>query len=124
MSRTEKIQDIMKRIQTENNYEDKRLPRTDLLGEYTNIYLEFDGDYWSAKLGVSGCDTAHFCWVENDELKGDNTNWANYETPEEALEALEKQCNEMKKRNVVLVSYDQLNGEGYAEFDEEDNEDE
>ena len=28
----------------------------------------------------------------------------------------------MKKRNVVLVSYDQLMGEGYAEDDEEEEE--
>ena len=114
-----RIQEKMERIQIENDYEGKRLNKTDLLGEHTNIYLDFDGYFWSAKLGTDGSDTAHFCWVEDGELKYDNTYWSDYETPEEALTALERQCDEMKKRNVVLVSYDQLMGEGYAEDEDE-----
>ena len=99
-----KIRDIMERIQIENDYEGKLFKKTDLLGEHANIYLDFDGCLWSAKLGTACSDIAYFCWVEDGKLQYDNTYWSDYETPEEALIALESQCNEMKKRDVVLIS--------------------
>ena len=119
---SEMIQDIMVRIQRENDYENKLLPKTDLLGEHVNIYLNFDGCFWTVCFGVSASDTAHFCWVENGELQYDNTYWCDYDTPQEALYALEEQCREMKNRTAVLVSYDQLMGDGYAEDADEEGE--
>lgn len=110
----ESIQELMERILEENDYTNLHLPETDLLGETMQIFLNYDGDLWHVYLGVSGSDVGHFCWVEDGELKRDNTFWSDYETPEEALQALDQQCKEMKSRKVILVSYDQLSGEGYA----------
>ena len=109
----ESIQSLMERLVEENDYENLHLPGTDLLGERMQISLSYNGG-WSVKFGFSDSDTGHFCWGEDGELKTDNTCWMDYDTPEEALEALAKQCEEMKSRKVVLVSYDQLTGEGYA----------
>ena len=109
----ESIQSLMERLVEENDYENLHLPGTDLLGERMQISLSYNGG-WSVKFGFSDSNTGYFCWVEDGELKTDNTYWMDYDTPEEALEALAKQCEEMKSRKVVLVSYDQLKGEGYA----------
>lgn len=111
----ETLREMMERIQKENDiYENLHLPRTDLLGESMQIFLSYDGNGWSAKLGTSDSDIGHFCWVEDDEVKRDNTSWENYETQEEALQTLDEQCREMRSRKVILVSCDQLFGEGYA----------
>ena len=112
----ETLREMMERIQKENDiYENLHLPRTDLLGESMGIFLSYDGCGWSVKLGQSEYDVGHFCWVEDDEVKRDNTIWEDYETPEEALQALDEQCREMRSRKVILVSGDQLFGEGYAD---------
>ena len=112
----ETLGEMMERIQKENDiYENLHLPETDLLGESMEIFLSYDGCGWSVKLGQSDYDIGHFCWVEDGEVKRDNTLWTDYETPEEALQALDEQCRKMRSRKVILVSSEQLFGEGYAD---------
>ena len=114
----ETLREMMERIQKENDiYNNLHLPRTDLLGESMGIFLSYGDDRggWSVKLGYSEHDIGHFCWVEDDDVKSENTLWMDYETPEEALQALDKQCREMRSRKVILVSGHQLFGEGYAD---------
>ena len=109
-----KIQKLIESIHQSNEYENLHLPETDLLGEYMQVSLIYDGCTWTAKLGVSDSDVGHFCWVEDGKLQRDNTLWENYQTPEEALQALYNQCQEMQSRKVIIVSSEQLFGEGYA----------
>lgn len=109
-----KIQKLIEAVHLGDEYENLHLPETDLLGEYMEVSLHFDGCTWSAKLGTSYSDIGHFCWVEDGKLQRDNTLWENYDTPEEALQALQKQCMEMRSRKAIIVSADQLFGDGYA----------
>ena len=111
------IQETMEWIQSENDYEEEKLPETDLIGERVSIYLEYDGSFWTVYLGVTHSDIAYYCWVESEKLKYDNTYWGDYAAPEEALQALEKQTKEMKKKKAILVSEEQLYGDGYAKED-------
>ena len=112
----ETLREMMERIQEENDiYENLHLPETDLLGEPMGIFLSYDRCGWSVKLGLTNSDVGHFCWVEDNELKRDNALWEDYETPEEALQALDEQCRQMRSRKVILVSSEQLFGEGYAD---------
>ena len=109
-----KIQKLIEAIHLRDEYVNLHLPETDLLGEYMEVSLIYDGFTWTAKLGTSYSDIGHFCWVEDGKLQSDSTVWENYDTPEEALQALQKQCMEMQSRKAIIVSADQLFGEGYA----------
>ena len=120
----ETVAEMIKRIAKENNYEDVHLPETDLLGEDVAIVLRYDG-LWSAQFSV-GNSPAYFAYFdEKGELDYDHTVWCEFDTPEEALEALDEQCKEMKLRNAILISQDQIQGDGYySESDDEEDADE